>query len=206
MLDFWKPAHAPSHGADGAFTTIGNWQQPWRQVQFAGQTYHWSKHYEFAKFLDLPLLAASCGARFELSLANYDDKVEAMLRANGWSVRPAPGFGADIDQYRDFITSSRGEFTVAKDQNIRLRSGWFSDRSATYLAAGRPVITQDTGFGNILPTGEGLFAFSTTSEVLSALEAIQGDHARHSKAAREIAQEYFSHEVVLGNLLAELGL
>jgi len=101
---------------------------------------------------------------------------------------------------------SRGEFTVAKDQNVRMRSGWFSDRSACYLAAGRPVVTQDTGFGNILPTGEGLFAFNTMDQILAAFDAIRSDYSRHSRAARAIAQEYFRAETVLSRLLADLGL
>jgi hypothetical protein len=101
---------------------------------------------------------------------------------------------------------SRGEFTVAKDQNVRLRSGWFSDRSACYLAAGRPVITQDTGFGKFLPTGEGLFAFTTMEEILAALDRINSDEARHGWAARAIAETYFKAETVLAKLVADLGL
>src|SRR5262249_44672231 len=106
----------------------------------------------------------------------------------------------------DYILGSAGEFTVAKDQNIRLRSGWFSDRSACYLAAGKPVITQDTGFGNVLPTGRGLFAFRTMDDVLAALGALAGDYAGHCRAARDIAAEYFAAEKVLGRLAAEAGL
>src|SRR4029453_18489607 len=101
---------------------------------------------------------------------------------------------------------SRGEFTVAKDQNVRLRTGWFSDRSATYLAAGRPVISQDTGFGHIFPTGEGLHAFTPLEEAVDAVERTDADYNHHSRRAAEIAREYFSHEVVLGRLLAEVGL
>jgi hypothetical protein len=101
---------------------------------------------------------------------------------------------------------SRGEFTVAKDQNVRLRSGWFSDRSACYLAAGRPVITQDTGFGKFLPTGEGLFAFTNMEEILAALDRINSDEARHSRAARAIAEAYFKAETVLAKLVADLGV
>src|SRR6185312_16096250 len=103
--------------------------------------------------------------------------------------------------YRDYITASRGEFTVAKDQNVRLRTGWFSDRSATYLAAGRPVICQETGFSNVFPTGEGLFGFTTMDEILAAIDAVNSDYERQSRAAEEVAREYFSHEVVLGSLL-----
>jgi hypothetical protein len=95
---------------------------------------------------------------------------------------------------------------VAKDQNIRLRSGWFSDRSASYLAAGKPVITQDTGFGKILPTGRGLFAFRTMDDVLAAVDAIESDYEAHSRAAREIAAESFAAEKVVGTLLERAGV
>src|SRR3990172_361467 len=95
-----------------------------------------------------------------------------LLASNGWRLADAHTFSADPWSYRDYIISSRGEFSVAKDQNVRLRSGWFGERSACYLAAGRPVITQDTGFGKVLPTGEGLFAFNTIDEILAAFEAI----------------------------------
>jgi hypothetical protein len=88
---------------------------------------------------------------------------------------------------------------------VRLRSGWFSERSACYLAAGRPVVTQDTGFGKVLPTGEGLFAFTTTDDILAAFEAIRADYERHARAARAIAEEYFRAETVLGRVLADLG-
>ena len=108
--------------------------------------------------------------------------------------------------YRRYIQESRGEFTVAKDQNIRLRSGWFSDRSACYLAAGRPVINQDTGFSCALPVGKGLFAFQTMSDVLEAIDAVEGDYESHSRAAREIAAEYLSAEKVVGSLMQRAGL
>jgi hypothetical protein len=107
----------------------------------------------------------------------------------------------DILTYRSYIRDSPGEFTVAKDQNVRLRSGWFSDRSACYLAAGRPVITQETGFDNVLPTGEGLFSFASVEDVLSAMDAIRADYGRQSRAAREIAAEYFEGRKVVAALL-----
>jgi hypothetical protein len=113
---------------------------------------------------------------------------------------------SDILPYRDYIARSRGEFTVAKDQYVRLRTGWFSDRSACYLAAGRPVITQDTGFGRILPTGAGLFSFSSMDEVLTALEHINSDYARHCRAAHAIAEEFFKAETVMAKFVDDLGL
>ena len=104
------------------------------------------------------------------------------------------------------MLGSRGEFTVAKDQNVRLRSGWFSDRSATYLAAGRPVITEETGFSNVLPTGEGLFGFSDRAEALDAVERVNGDYGRHCRAAEAVAAEHFDSDSVLGDLLEAVGL
>ena len=115
------------------------------------------------------------------------------------------GFSTDLDQYSDYIGISRGEFTVAKEQNVLLRSGWFSDRSASYLATGRPVITQDTGFSNILPAGEGLFGFLTVEEAQRAIDAVNADYQRHSRAASRLAREYFDYRVVLPRMLERLG-
>jgi GT2 family glycosyltransferase len=200
VLDFWR--QAPQASRD-RFTTIGNWKQLWRDVRLDGETYGWSKHLEFFKFLDLP---ARTGAQFELALAGCDGAERQRLEEHGWAVREALPLSTDTDVYRDYIRQSRGEFTVAKDQNVRLHTGWFSDRSATYLAAGRPVITQDTGFGDVLPAGEGLFAFSTLDDAVAALEAIAADYPRQSRAAAEIAREYFDAERVLGSLLERVGM
>ena len=199
VIDLWS-------GRDGArrdMTTVGNWRQPWRDVTLDGERYSWSKHHEFLKFIDLP---ARTDQPFELALSSYEPEDREMLTDHGWHVRHALDISTEPDPYRDYIAASRGEFTVAKDQNVRLRTGWFSDRSATYLAAGRPVISQETGFSNVFPTGEGLFGFSTMDEILAAVEAINSDYPRHCRAAEEIAREYFSHEVVLGSLLEQVGV
>jgi GT2 family glycosyltransferase len=201
VMEFWEHH---GHGVGNAFTTIGNWRQPWREVQFNGETLRWSKHFEFEKFISLPQKFPQ--QPFELALSSYNADDQKTLEQYGWRVRPGLEVSRDLDRYRDYIGGSRGEFTVAKEQNIRLRSGWFSDRAVTYLAAGRPVITQDTAFGNILPTGNGLFAFSTMDELCAAVEAINSDYEKHRRAARQIAQEFFSHEVVLGKILGELGV
>jgi hypothetical protein len=129
-----------------------------------------------------------------------------LLDEHGWRLVNAHPFTAEPWPYRDYIRASRGEFSVAKDQNVRLRTGWFSERSACYLAAGRPVVVQDTGFGTALPTGEGLFAFNTTDEALAALEAIDSDYDRHSRAAYEIAEEFFRAERVLSTVLDDLAV
>lgn len=200
VMEFWE--RQADSGPHQPFTTIGNWVQQWREVWFKGECFAWSKHHEFMKFIDLPGRTAQ---PFELALSSYTAADREMLESHGWHVRHAMSFSTDLDRYREYIGASRGEFTVAKDQNIRLRSGWFSDRSATYLAAGRPVITQDTGFGNVLPTGCGLFAFSTMEEILAAIDSVNADYARHGRAGREIGRAYFSHDVVLAPLLEHMG-
>ena len=200
LLDLWASGPTPP---GPLFTTIGNWQQDKDDLELRGEVYRWSKHHEFLKFLDLPGLVEQ---HFELALASCGDQAQRLLEEHGWRVRPAAELSADLDVYRNYIVDSRAEFTVAKDQNVRLRSGWFSDRSATYLAAGRPVVTQETGFSKTLPTGEGLFGFSTMDEILAAVEEINSDYERHSTAAREIARDYFDAEKVLTRLLAEVGL
>jgi GT2 family glycosyltransferase len=200
VLDFWR-GRAGTPGT--RYTTIGNWRQEWRDVEFGGEKYGWSKHLEFLKFLELPTRVA---ANFELALGGYAREDRRLLEQHGWRVRDAQPLSLNIDIYRHYIAGSRGEFTVAKDQNVRLRTGWFSDRAATYLAAGRPVINQDTGFGNVLPVGEGLFAFSTLDDIVAAVEAIEANYERHSRAAGEIAREYFDSGRVLGRLLEQVGM
>lgn len=201
LLDLWKDG-APSKPE---FTTVGNWRQTGCDIRFANEIYHWSKHHEFLKFIDLP---GRIGQPIELAtgLANLSDDEREMLESNGWRLLDALPFTTDPWPYRDYVRSSHGEFTVAKDLNVRLRSGWFSERSACYLAAGRPVITQDTGFGKFIPTGEGLFSFNRMDEIVAAFDAINSDYQRHSRAARAIAEEYFRAETVLGKVLRDLGL
>jgi len=200
MLDFWRPNGT---GPSDVFTTVGSWKQLWREIKIDGEHYAWSKHHEFLKFVELP---RRTGQKFELALGGCDDDDRAMLERAGWTVRDGLALSADADDYRSYVIGSRGEFTVAKDQNVRLRSGWFSDRSAAYLAAGRPVVTQDTGFGSVLPVGQGLFAFSTLPEAVAAIEEINGDYHRHSRGATAIAREFFSHDRVLPQMLAHAGL
>ncbi len=201
VMDFWDAGQFD--GDSGRFTTIGNWRQPWRDIRYRGQSYSWSKHHEFEKILDLPRRTES---ELELALSSFDETDRKLLEGHGWKVRDALSFSSDLDAYRRYVTGSRGELTVAKDQNVRFRSGWFSDRSATYLAAGRPVVTQDTGFGSVLPTGRGLFAFSDAEGAVDALEKIEASYPDQRRAAREVARDFFDHEIVLGALLRHVGL
>ena len=222
VLDWWASSTLStevSSRSDRCFTTIANWRQSGKDLEWNGETYTWSKHHQFLKFLDLP---GRTSQPLELALAvqerwdegektwvpQHENDVEAirLLTTNGWRITNGLRLSTNIFSYRDYIVGSRGEFTVAKDQYARLRSGWFSDRSACYLAAGHPVVTQDTGFGNFIPTGEGLFAFETLDDVLAGFEAINSDYERHSRAARAIAEQYLRAETVLARLLDDVGL
>lgn len=200
VLDFWDTGGAPP---GQAFRTIGNWHQGWRSVQYAGETYGWSKDAEWRKFLRLP---ERTGQPFELALSGFQPRHREELERLGFRVREAMDFTFDEAAYRAFIQGARGEFTVAKDQNIRFRTGWFSDRSAAFLAAGRPVVTQDTAFGAVLPTGRGLFAVNDLDEAADAVLRIAADPAGHGRAALEIAREHFDAERVLGDLLMDMGV
>ena len=128
------------------------------------------------------------------------------LAEYGWEIVPGESATRTPQAYRQFIQGSRAEFGVAKHGYVKMRGGWFSDRSCCYLAAGRPVINQDTAFGNLLPTGRGLFSFRTMDDVLAAVDAIESDYKGHRRAAREIAEEYFAAEKVLANLCVRAGL
>lgn len=200
VLDLWQDG-VP---ASGTWTTIGNWRQSGqRVVELEGETYTWSKHSEWFKLHELPRRTK---LPIELALSSFSERDRARLERRGFAVRDASALSADPDRYREHIQRSRGEITVAKDQNVRLRTGWFSDRSATYLASGRPVVTQDTGFDVALPTGEGLLAFRTVEEAAEAMLEIDADWDRHAKAAAEIAREHFDAERVLGRILDETGV
>ena len=209
VLDwFTPPAHPPGAGNRPAagtlrFTTVGNWKQTGEDIEWHGETYTWSKHHEFLKFVELPRRVEQ---PIELALASIDAETIRFLTSRGWRVVDACSLTTDILPYRDYIVGSDGEFTVAKDQNVRLRTGWFSERSASYLSSGKPVITQDTGFGRGLPTGEGLFPFNTMEEIVAAVQAIKSDYRRHCRGARAVAQEYFRAETVLAKLLSHLGV
>jgi hypothetical protein len=201
VLDLWEQ---PDRSPAGELTTIARWMRPTRKtVEFAGDTYHWHKRHAFLPFLDLPQRS---GASFSLALSEIDEQDRLMLTGNGWHVLDAVRECTSLAGYRRFIRRSRGEFTAAKDQYVRFRTGWFSDRSACYLAAGRPVITQDTGFSKCLPTGTGLLAYQTADEALSCVEALISDYGRHSAAAVEIAHEYFDARRVLTDLLEGCGV
>lgn len=216
----WRPTRPPvcldlwgdQQRAPGpALTTIAKWSHhstdvAWKgydskDVVWGGHVWRWSKRDEFLKFIDIP---SDSRLPLEIAIGSTGSDIETLQRS-GWLTRPAATLN-DPDVYREYIQSSRGEFTVSKDQYVSSRSGWFSDRSVCYLAAGRPVVTQDTGFSKFIPTGCGLFAYSGRAEALAAMQSIDEDYDKNSLAAIEVAHEYFDAEKVVGKMLSSIGL
>jgi glycosyltransferase involved in cell wall biosynthesis len=141
-----------------------------------------------------------------LALAIHPDERQDLraLAANGWDLLDPAQIARTPADYQRFIQGSKAEFGIAKSGYVASRCGWFSDRSLCYLASGRPVLAQDTGFSNFVPVGEGLFAFRSTEDILAAIEEVQMNYARHARAARAIAEEFFDSDKVLSRLLDRL--
>jgi hypothetical protein len=199
VLEHWP---AVDGEGNGNFTTIGNWRG-YGSIDHEGVQYGQRVH-SMRQFMSLPRLA---DARFEVALAIHPDEkpdLEA-LAENGWIlVDPLEAAGTP-SRYASFIRGSRAELGIAKSGYVVGRSGWFSDRSACYLASGRPVLAQDTGFSRFLPSGEGLLAFSTLEEAVAGVEELARDYRFHSRRAREIAVDQLDSDKVLARLIERLG-
>jgi hypothetical protein len=181
------------------FTTVMNWQAH-EPLTYKGVVYG-QKDIEFLKFLELP---RKTSARLEVAVSG--NVPATMLSEAGWILRDAQAVTVSFDSYRDYIANSAGEFSICKTGYVSTNSGWFSDRSAAYLASGRPVVMQETGFSDHLPCGEGLFAVRTVDEAANAIDKIRSDYAFHSRRAREIAEEHLDSRKVLSRFLGALGI
>ena len=193
LLDRWEAPPAP----DGAFTTVMSWRIDPPAPIVDGRVYG-GKDVELERFLELPSRTTE---RLELAIAGAAPRDR--IRAAGWTVTDAHAISRTMADYRAYIASSRGEVSIAKNAYVAARSGWFSTRSAAYLASGRPVILQDTGFSAHLPIGAGLHAFTTLAEAVDALAEIRRDYAGACRHARAVAAECFAAERVCERLLAE---
>jgi hypothetical protein len=202
VTDFWKTKRSPSRAA--VLTTVANWSTSGlKDISWCGQKYLWSKSREFLRFISAPKKA---GETFELATNIEHAATRKKFERNSWRLRCPLRMSVDYCLYRDYIQRSKGEFTVAKDQYVRLNTGWFSDRSACYLAAGRPVITQETGFTKIYGGKAGLLSFRSVGEIVDAVKAINRDYAKHSRAAYDLAREFFESEKVLKSILDRAGI
>ncbi len=199
VLPEWPRARgAPS----GGWTTVGNWRG-YGSIKRNGVLYGQKAH-SFRRFVELPRrIPDPCRPALAIHPAEVSDL--RALRTHGWDLVDPIVVAGTPDRYREFIRSSKGELGIAKSGYVEARCGWFSDRSVCYLASGRPVVAQDTGFGDALPTGEGLFAFGTLDEAVTAIETANADYDRHCQRAREIAEAHFRSDVVLAALIEQVG-
>jgi hypothetical protein len=185
-----------------AFTSVGSWRGPFGPIEYEGVTYGLRVH-EFRKFADLPRRVTS-PLEIALDIDDADARDVELLRAGGWRLRDPREVAADPWSYRSYVQRSSAELMVAKNMYVESRSGWFSDRSICYLASGRPVLAQDTGFSHYHPVGRGLHAFTTLEEAAEGVARIVADYDAQSRGAREVAEEQFESSRVLSRLLRKL--
>ena len=205
----WRPTRQPIVLAEwhpGAphrdtFTTVMNWTS-YKAVVHDGRTYG-QKDVEFRRFLELPARVAPTALEIAVNDGRTRRTPQALLKHKGWRVVDPEAVCPDLDGYRRYIESSKAEWSVAKNGYVVGQPGWFSCRSACYLAAGRPVVVQDTGFRDTLPVGEGLLSFTAMAEAVAAIRDVEACYSRHAAAARRIAEAYFDADKVLTRLVAE---
>ena len=193
VAGIWRNSLA---SADAPFTTVANWTG-YGAVEHEGEMYG-QKDEEFLRLISLP---AQTSQKLEIAASGIPAEMAASLRTAGWSVKSGGDVSDDHARYQSYLAQSRGELSAAKNAYVKSHSGWFSDRSVCYLAAGRPVVLQDTGFTDWLPTGRGILAFTTAVEAAQCLANVNGDYDEHRRWATRIAERVFGHEVVLPRLL-----
>lgn len=203
LLDRWPVTESPADGSHG-YSTVMNWKLD-RDVTFDGEPWG-QKDVEFMRLFDLPRRVPEIRLGVAVSQAPESEFPTAAAREAGWIVLDPASCAHDARSYQEFIVGSRGEFSVAKHTYVKAQTGWFSCRSGCYLAAGRPVVTQDTSWSRRLPNGRGLLAFHDEDSAIEALRQVESDPKAHSKAARAVAHDYFDSNRVLREMLADMGL
>lgn len=196
VIECWHPEPPGT-----TWTTVMTWNNFGRDVEYRGVSYG-TKEREFKAIERLP---QQTSAKFEVASGGSEVPRE-QLRTLGWSVVSSEDVSRSPAAYQNYLQKSRGEFSVAKNLYVATRSGWFSCRSVCYLAAGRPVVVQDTGFSEIIPTGMGLLTFTNLNEALAAIASVEGDYRAHQAAARSVAETHFDSRKVLGALLDRIGV
>jgi hypothetical protein len=197
VLEAWPVSQGPK---GGKFRTLMQWDS-YPAMRFHGVRYG-LKCDSFGPYMDLP---RSTGDIFDLAIARLPDEIRRRLQDKGWRLSDPSEPSRDPESYQRFLQASKAEFSVAKQGYVVSRSGWFSERSACYLASGRPVVLQETGFSDWLPTGEGIFSFDNPAEAVVAIKEVNRRYEFHCQAARQIAEEFFDARQVLPRLL-DLGL
>lgn len=198
ILEHWDDAWQAGIDLSATrFTTVASFSG-YGDLCYRGEWYR-SKYDEFRRFADLPKRSRQ---ECEVMLKDFkdDDEGVQLLREGGWTVRKSPE-SADLDLYRRYIAHSRGEIGITKGTYVKGRSGWFSDRTASYLASGKPCLVQSTGIEHWLPVGQGLLTFSNVDEAVAGMQSINEDYATHCQAARDFAAEYLDYRKVLPPVL-----
>lgn len=207
---FWRPTRQPIVISEwhpeaprrNAFTTVMNWMVKKKPLVYDNQTYG-QKDMEFIRFLELPNRVDPVILELALTLGKEQVDPRRQLVEKGWHVVNPQQVCPTYDSYRTYIESSMAEWSVSKNGYVQGQSGWFSERSACYLAAGKPAVVQDTGFKGILPVGEGLLPFTIMEEAVTAIDEVVSNYSRHARAARVIAEEYFDSNSILTRLVEE---
>lgn len=199
-LKNWPPVTRP---VLDRFTTIASWRGAYGTTQFSGKQFG-PKAHEFRKFYQLPELVPGCEFELALDIHSAEDRDLSALRSHGWQLVDPKTTVADAGAFQAYIQNSGAEFSVAQPVYVETGSGWFSQRTAEYLASGKPALVQDTGFGRHLPTGDGLITFVDLKEAVDGAKKIRANYAHHCRAARSVAEEYFDSDKVLGEFLAEI--
>jgi hypothetical protein len=197
VLSEWRPSVKYRE----VFTTVMNWTS-YKPVSFNGQTYG-QKDVEFEHFIELPSRIPGAQLEIAINAGKTRRTPRDRLRRNGWRVVDPDRVCPDMESYRSYIESSKAEWSAAKNGYVVGQAGWFSCRSACYLAAGRPVVVQDTGYGCVLPVGEGVLAFNAIDEAITAIHDVEQNYERHAEAARAIAETYFDSDKILTRLVDE---
>lgn len=205
----WRPTRQPvvlsewEHSLPyrEVFTTVMNWTS-YKPVVYNGQTYA-QKDIEFLRFVELPSRIAPAVLEIAVNEGKTRHPPRTLLAHKGWLVVDPEVVCPDLESYRRYIQSSKAEWSVAKNGYVVGQPGWFSCRSACYLASGRPVVVQDTGFGAVLPVGEGLLTFTSLEQAVAGIRDVEANYASHAKAARAIAEAYFDSDKILARLIAQ---
>jgi hypothetical protein len=201
VIDLWP---ACTTAEPNRFTTVASWRGPYGPVEYGGKTYGLKVH-QFRKYMALPM---QIEATFEVALDIHaaDHKDRDLLLQHSWRLIDPRRAAGDPFAFRNYVQGSGAEFSAAQQIYVETRNGWFSDRTVRYLASGKPVIVEDTGFSANYPCGQGLIPFSSLKEARAGVEDVRRNHATHAGAARQIAEQYFDSNRVLAKMVDEIGI